>query len=122
MTLDGTVIHKSGLITGGRGGLDNRSQRWEEKEVESKKQSKLIDLMAKAVQFQILTDLKRKKEQLINELQEIGKLKKKFADNDDLQSQISGIESRISYSKQDEVHELYKESNSFNLSDFKNAL
>jgi hypothetical protein len=82
----------------------------------------LIDLMVQAVQFQISTDLKRKKEQLINELQEIGKLKKKFVDNDDLQSQISGIESRINYSKQDQVHEFCKEGTSLSLSDFNNAL
>ena len=35
VTLDGTVIHKNGLITGGKGGVHNKSQRWEEKEVES---------------------------------------------------------------------------------------
>ena len=35
VTLDGTVIHKSGLITGGRSS-HNSGKTWEEKEVQSK--------------------------------------------------------------------------------------
>jgi chromosome segregation ATPase len=33
VTLDGTVIHKSGLITGGRSSQSN-SKKWEEKDVQ----------------------------------------------------------------------------------------
>jgi structural maintenance of chromosome 1 len=113
VTLDGTVIHKSGLITGGRGGLDRKSERWEEKEIESKIYDSFHDvIMVRVILFGIFfTDLKSKKEQLIHELQEIVRLKKKFVDNDDLQSQISGIESRINYSKQDEVYSILSKMN-----------
>jgi structural maintenance of chromosome 1 len=34
VTLEGTVIHKSGLITGGRGQNDNNSKKWDEKDVQ----------------------------------------------------------------------------------------
>ena len=33
MTLDGTIIHKSGLITGGRSTHDN-AKKWEEKDIQ----------------------------------------------------------------------------------------
>jgi structural maintenance of chromosome 1 len=36
VTIDGTVFHKTGMITGGQSETGNVSKRWEEKEVESK--------------------------------------------------------------------------------------
>ncbi len=33
VTLDGTLIHKSGLMTGGLSGIEARAQRWNDKEV-----------------------------------------------------------------------------------------
>jgi structural maintenance of chromosome 1 len=36
ITLDGTIIHKSGLITGGKAGIASAARRWEEREVEGK--------------------------------------------------------------------------------------
>jgi hypothetical protein len=55
VTLDGTVIHKSGLITGGRGGLDRKSERWEEKEIESKIYDSFHDvIMVRVILFGIL--------------------------------------------------------------------
>ena len=35
MTLEGTVIHKSGLITGGRSSHDT-GKKWEEKDIQGK--------------------------------------------------------------------------------------
>jgi len=34
VSLDGTVIHKSGLMTGGTSDIAARAKRWEEKDVE----------------------------------------------------------------------------------------
>jgi structural maintenance of chromosome 1 len=45
VTLDGTVIHKGGLMTGGRGPGHQQSRRWEEAEVENL--SKLKDKLMK---------------------------------------------------------------------------
>jgi len=36
VTLDGTIIHKSGLITGGRSGIEAGAQRFKEQEVDGK--------------------------------------------------------------------------------------
>ncbi|KAJ4454925.1 putative cohesin complex subunit psm1 [Paratrimastix pyriformis] len=55
VALDGTLIHKSGLITGGRSGIERMAQRWEAKDVEA---------------------LKRRRDRLIQELQEVNKVRK----------------------------------------------
>lgn len=37
VTLDGTVIHKAGMITGGTSGADHKNaRRWDEKEIEGR--------------------------------------------------------------------------------------
>ena len=34
VTVDGTVLHKTGMITGGQGDSSSHSQRWEEKDLD----------------------------------------------------------------------------------------
>lgn len=82
VTIDGTVIHKSGMMTGGKSDqLDSQSMKWEERE---------------------LDDIRRLKKRFENQLKDISKTRRKLANEEQLKASILSIESRISASK-DEV-------------------
>ncbi|KJE94176.1 hypothetical protein CAOG_004858 [Capsaspora owczarzaki ATCC 30864] len=78
VTLDGTCIHKSGLITGGLGGIDGRANRWDQQEVEK---------------------LKRERDNLTTELTELSRKRRKAADLENLRAQLNGMETRNKYLK-----------------------
>ncbi|KAI9755380.1 MAG: substrate-specific activator of APC-dependent proteolysis [Chaenotheca gracillima] len=78
VTLDGTVIHKGGLMTGGRGPGDQNAQRWEDSKVET---------------------LRKLKEKLMNELTALPRGNRKGAQEETLQGELTGLEQRVNYLK-----------------------
>ncbi|KAK5942116.1 Structural maintenance of chromosomes protein 1 [Knufia obscura] len=83
VTLDGTVIHKGGLITGGRG-KDQNTRRWDEAEVDK------------------LTKLK---DQLLEKFSALPQDRVQIAEEQTLQNDLSGLENQLRYA-QDEVEAL----------------
>ncbi|KAJ3285102.1 Structural maintenance of chromosomes protein 1 [Rhizoclosmatium sp. JEL0117] len=75
VTLDGTVLHKTGLMTGGQTNNSSRdSRRWEEKEIEA---------------------FRKARDVLVNDIQEIGKARRKITNDEVLRSEIASAESRL---------------------------
>ncbi|KAI9291082.1 Smc hinge domain-containing protein [Neoconidiobolus thromboides FSU 785] len=90
VTLNGTIIHRSGLITGGGAeiiGSTAATRRWEEKK---------------------LDELKREKEKLLNELNEIQKLKRRGNVEEVLNIKIQTLKANIQ-SLQEEKSKLSKD-------------
>ncbi|KAF9905566.1 Structural maintenance of chromosomes protein 1 [Lobosporangium transversale] len=80
VSLDGTVFHKSGLITGGQSGISSGARRWEERVVE---------------------DLKRRRDTMLAQLNELSRTKKKGVPEEELRSELAGIESKLSFARED---------------------
>lgn len=83
VTLDGTVIHKGGLMTGGRGPQQN-SKRWEDSEVEN---------------------LYKLKDKLMADLANLPKGHRRGTEEESLQGDLVGLEQRLAYTR-DEVKAL----------------
>lgn len=79
VTLEGTVIHKSGLITGGRSTHDN-SKKWEEKDFK---------------------DLRRVRETLMQQLQDLNKQKPRSNADEPLLAEISRLEGALALLRDD---------------------
>ncbi|OJJ48565.1 hypothetical protein ASPZODRAFT_130634 [Penicilliopsis zonata CBS 506.65] len=79
VTLDGTVIHKGGLMTGGRGPQQN-SKRWEDAEVEN---------------------LYKLKDKLIADLGNLPKGHRRGTEEESLQGDLVGLEQRLSYAREE---------------------
>lgn len=77
VTLDGTVIHKGGLMTGGRGPQQN-SKRWEDSEVEN---------------------LHKLKDKLMNDLANLPKSHRRGSEEETLQGELVGLEQRLNYAR-----------------------
>ncbi|GJJ15239.1 hypothetical protein Clacol_009515 [Clathrus columnatus] len=71
VTLEGTIIHKSGLITGGRS-THNSSKKWEEKDLQS---------------------LHRQRDALLTELKELNKTKPRSKGDEALLAEVNRLES-----------------------------
>ncbi|KAJ1972477.1 Structural maintenance of chromosomes protein 1 [Dimargaris xerosporica] len=82
VTLDGTVIHRTGMITGGSQDANaaHGQQRWEEKE---------------------LDNLTRAKDRLVTQLQDLAREKRRLHSDEHLQSQISGLETRLQFAREE---------------------
>ncbi|KAF9435609.1 Structural maintenance of chromosomes protein 1 [Entomortierella beljakovae] len=80
VALDGTVFHKSGLITGGQSGIGSGARRWEERVVE---------------------DLKKRRDTMLAQLNELSKTKKRGMPEETLKSELAGIESKLAFSRED---------------------
>ncbi|XP_035827369.1 structural maintenance of chromosomes protein 1A [Aplysia californica] len=80
VALDGTIFNKSGIISGGASDLKAKARRWDEKS---------------------LSQLKTKKEKLMEELKEQQKRKRKESELNTIRSQIKGLETRLKYSVTD---------------------
>ncbi|BFZ10782.1 hypothetical protein BsWGS_13821 [Bradybaena similaris] len=80
VALDGTIFNKSGIISGGASDLKAKARRWDEKS---------------------LSQLKTKKERLMEELKEQQKRKRKESELNTIRSQIKGLETRLKYSVTD---------------------
>ncbi|CCO26639.1 Structural maintenance of chromosomes protein 1 AltName: Full=Chromosome segregation protein smc1 [Rhizoctonia solani AG-1 IB] len=79
VTLDGTVIHKAGLITGGRG--HGTTRKWEEKEIQA---------------------LNKQKDSLHTQLRELGQSKPRGKVDEGLTADINRIESQLQIAKDDQ--------------------
>ena len=79
VTLDGSIIHKGGNMTGGQEGkLDSR--RWEDSEVEN---------------------LEKLKDKLISELESLPKTQHGVSEEESLQGELTGLEQKLSYLKEE---------------------
>lgn len=79
VTLDGTVIHKGGLMTGGRGKEQN-SRRWDDADVEN---------------------LRKLADKLVKDLRNLPDGRRNTAEEEALQSELSGLEQRLAYTKEE---------------------
>lgn len=80
VTLDGVVIHKGGLMTGGRGPQDRSARRWEDTEVEN---------------------LRRLRDKLMAEHAALPKGHRRGAEEEALQGELAGLEQRLSYMREE---------------------
>ncbi|KAL8029139.1 hypothetical protein ABFX02_14G208600 [Erythranthe guttata] len=79
VTTDGILLTKSGTMTGGTsGGMEARSHKWDDKKVEG---------------------LKRKKEDLEVELEELGSIREMQLKESEASGKISGLEKKIQYTE-----------------------
>ena len=81
VTLEGTVIHKSGLITGGRSSHGN-NKKWEEKDIQG---------------------LYRVRDSLLGQLRDLNKSKPRSKADENLVAEITRLESSLSLAKDDLV-------------------
>ncbi|TFK48892.1 cohesin complex subunit psm1 [Heliocybe sulcata] len=79
VTLEGTIIHKSGLITGGRS-THGASKKWEEKDLQG---------------------LHRVRDSLLSQLRDLAKSKPRGKSDDNLISEISRLENTLTVAKDD---------------------
>merc|ERR1719210_2266165 len=80
VALDGTFYQKSGIISGGSVDLAKKAKRWDDKQVST---------------------LKSKKEELAEELRQAMKNSRKESEIMTIQSQVSGLKTRLKYSIKD---------------------
>jgi len=80
VTLDGTLIHKSGLMTGGLSGILEKAQNWERKQLE---------------------ELKRTKDQCLKELVELAQTLKSVDQQQNLQGRIYTFDNKMKLSQAD---------------------
>ena len=80
VALDGTFYQKSGIISGGSVDLARKAKRWDDKQVST---------------------LKSKKEKLSEELRQAMKNSRKESEIQTIQSQITGLKTRLKYSTND---------------------
>ncbi|KAI8346478.1 putative SMC1-chromosome segregation protein [Mortierella sp. GBAus27b] len=80
VALDGTVFHKSGLITGGQSGIGSGARRWEEKAVD---------------------ELKKRRDAMLAQLNELSKTKKRGMAEETLRSELAGIDSKLSFAREE---------------------
>ncbi|XP_061679482.1 structural maintenance of chromosomes protein 1B isoform X2 [Syngnathoides biaculeatus] len=80
ISLDGTLFSKSGVISGGSSDLRTKARCWDDKDV---------------------TRLKRKKDELTDELRDLMRLKRKESDLNQIIAQAKGAQTRLKYSKND---------------------
>ncbi|XP_060110293.1 structural maintenance of chromosomes protein 1B isoform X4 [Heteronotia binoei] len=78
VALDGTLFLKSGIISGGSSYLKMKARYWDEKEINA---------------------LKEKRENLMNELKDLMKIRRKETDLKQLQAQCQGLQTRQKYSQ-----------------------
>ncbi|MCJ1353467.1 MAG: Structural maintenance of chromosomes protein 1 [Icmadophila ericetorum] len=79
VTLDGTVIHRGGLMTGGRG-RDQNTRRWEDTEVDN---------------------LRKVAENLRSQLAGLPESRRNATEEETLQGELTGLEQKLSYAKEE---------------------
>jgi structural maintenance of chromosome 1 len=80
VTLDGTVIHKAGLMTGGRGPGEKNSRRWGDAEVES---------------------LRKMQDKLLRDIQALPQGHRRGTAEETLQGELAGLEQRSAYAREE---------------------
>jgi len=104
VTLEGTIIHKSGLITGGRS-THNSGKKWEEKDVQGTfflKHSLGMDLILTSTWF-LSIGLSRTRDNIKNQLSELVKQKPRNKEDDNLISEMARLEAVLQVSRDDLV-------------------
>ncbi|CAN1245025.1 Structural maintenance of chromosomes protein 1 [Linum grandiflorum] len=83
VTVDGTLLTKSGTMTGGTsGGMEAKSKQWDDKKDDKK-----------------IEGLKKKKAQFESELEELGSLREIHLRESEASGRISGLEKKIQYAE-----------------------
>ncbi|KAI9817827.1 MAG: Structural maintenance of chromosomes protein 1 [Pycnora praestabilis] len=80
VTLDGTVIHKGGLMTGGRGPGQQNARRWEDAEVEN---------------------LQKLKDKLLADIAALPRGHRRGTEEETLQGELTGLEQQSSYTREE---------------------
>jgi citrate lyase alpha subunit len=81
-------------MTGGLHGIAERAQKWNEKAIEGN------NITVSAL-TQHSIDMKKQRKKILDELAEVGRSLRSIEQEQQIASQITGLESRIKYSKQD---------------------
>ena len=101
VTLDGSVIHKGGNMTGGQG-WKPESRRWEETEVEN---------------------LRKLKEKLVSDLTALPESRRGASEEEQLQGELTGLEHKLTYLKEEgKAHERNQSSKQKEFSHFRQEL
>ena len=106
MSLDGTLFQKSGVISGGASDLKTKAKRWDEK-VKKKcfSVSPIFPIFISgflfAFVYQQVDALRRQRDEKLRELKEVTEIRRREPELQNLQSQISGLENRLKFSKRD---------------------
>ncbi|KAG8526869.1 uncharacterized protein KY384_008298 [Bacidia gigantensis] len=101
VTLDGTVIHKGGNMTGGQSDKQD-SRRFDDAEVDN---------------------LRKLQERLVSELQALPDTRRSAADDENLQGELTGLEQKVAYLNEElKSHERNKSSKQKELSHIKQEL
>lgn len=79
VTLDGSIIHRSGNMTGGQGGKQD-TRRWEDAEVEN---------------------LRKLKDKLLADLSSLPEPRRGASEEEQLQGELTGLEQRLLYAKEE---------------------
>lgn len=99
VTLEGTIIHKSGLMTGGRS-THGSGKKWEEKDV----QGLLVLIQLGRASFtQDTSGLIRLRDNLLAQLQELNRSKSRGKADENIIAEITRLESAITLTKDDLV-------------------
>jgi len=100
VTLEGTVIHKSGLMTGGRS-THSTGKKWEEKDY----QGRNIQFSTHGFKWSctFLQGLQRVRDALMAQMQELNKSKPRGKADENLIAEISRLESSINVTRDDLV-------------------
>lgn len=80
VSVDGTMFEKSGVFSGGLGDIQRKAKRWDSKQIDQ---------------------LKRRRDQYVTEVKDLTAERRKESALQDLKSQISGLESRLKYTRRD---------------------
>ncbi|KAI9737186.1 MAG: Structural maintenance of chromosomes protein 1 [Cirrosporium novae-zelandiae] len=80
VTLDGTVIHKGGLMTGGRGPGQQNARRWDEPEIAA---------------------LQKMKDNYLAELARMPKGHRRGTEEETLQGELTGLDQRLAYAREE---------------------
>lgn len=82
VTSDGTLIQKSGIITGGVSGIEGKAQRWDEKKID---------------------EHKKRRDKLYVELTEITHKLRSISTEENLTTEITSLSNKIKYAEIDLV-------------------
>lgn len=100
MTLEGTVIHKSGLITGGRS-THNSNKKWDEKDIQG--EDPVCHRKSLTHRHAFFTGLIRVRESLMSQLKELNKQKPRMKTDENLLAEITRLESTLRVQRDDLV-------------------
>ena len=100
VTLEGTVIHKSGLMTGGRSS-QNSGKKWDEKDIQGKN---LPSFSSIACVYSPSTGYYRAKDALLAQLRDLRQAKPKANTEQNIISEIGRLESQLTVARDDLVN------------------